>query len=261
MDNMQTGKTNELKVINYDACPMTRFQHIALFIGLFLVFTAVFFVFYHSIVYSAVLAVPTAVIMEKNFANGTIDKRRRTLKLQFRDLLESMSVSVRAGGNELMALESAYKDLSLTYNDNADIMVELKTIILKNKNGGIPLRDLFADFAKRSKVDDVESFAEIFEVIETKSNRFGEIISNTHQIISDKLEIEQEIETMINSAKTESYIMLVMPVVITLAMSSMGGELMAALFTTGVGKITATAAIIIFLIAFFLAQKMSKIDV
>lgn len=257
---MSSGQTM-ISQIDYSKSKLTPLQKIGIFILAVIVFTLVYFVFYHNVILSMIIALPTAYIIEDKIVKFLIVERKKHLQLQFRDLLESMSVSVRAGGNELNALESAYKDLLLTYNPEADIMIELNTIILKNKNGGINLRDLFMDFGKRSNVDDIKSFATIFNVIENKSNRFGDVIRDTHQIISDKVEIEREIQTMITAAKTESYIMLVMPVVITLAMSFMGGGLMDALFTTLSGRVAATVAIAIFIGAFLLAQKFSEIDV
>lgn len=257
MSNVQT----KLSQIDYSKSKLTPLHKLGILVAAVIVFTMVYYVFYHHVLLAMIIAIPTAFIAEDKIEKYFISERKKHLQLQFRDLLESMSVSVRAGGNELNALESAYKDLQLTYNPDADIMIELNTIILKNKNGGINLRDLFMDFGKRSNLDDVKSFATIFSVIENKSNRFGDIIRDTHQIISDKVEIEQEIQTMITAAKTESYIMLVMPVVITLAMSVMGGGLMDALFTTLAGRAAATAAIAIFITAFLLAQKFSEINV
>lgn len=255
--------TEEIKVskIDYSKTKFTALQKLGIYIAAVIAFTIVYYIFYHNVLLSCIIAVPTGFVVLDRIVKFQIEERKKHLQLQFRDLLESMSVSVRAGGNELSAIESAYKDLALTYNQDADIMIELKNIILKNKNGGVNLRDLFMDFGKRSNVDDIKSFGTIFSVIENKSNRFGDVVRNTHQIISDKVEIEQEITTTITAAKTESYIMLVMPVVITLAMSMMGGGLMDALFTTVEGHIAATVAIVIFICAFLLAQKFSEINV
>ena len=83
----------------------------------------------------------------------------------------------------------------------------------------------------------------------------------TEQIIGDKIEIEQEIETTITSAKSETMVMLIMPLVIVVVMSGMGGGLMDALFTTMAGHLAATVALIIFGISFVLAVKSSDIQV
>ena len=117
------------------------------------------------------------------------------------------------------------------------------------------------DFADRSDITDIKSFAAIYSVIEGKSDRFGDILMQTQEIIGDKIEIEQEIETTITSAKSETMVMLVMPIVIVVAMSGMGGGMMDALFTTPAGHLAATAALVIFGISYVLAIKNSDIEV
>ncbi|MBQ5320065.1 MAG: type II secretion system F family protein [Oscillospiraceae bacterium] len=262
MANIKKGNpTSAASTIDYNKSYMTPIQHLLVYIACVIVLTCVLWVFYHSFVIPFIIAAICGVFVEKQIAEKKINSRKKQLRLQFKDMLQSMSVSISAGGTELSALESAYKELMLTYNENADIMVELNTILLKYKNGGIPLRDLFADFGQRSGIDDIESFAAIFEVIEGKSNRFGEIIRDTYQIISDKIEIEQEIETTITSAKSEAYIMLIMPVVITQAMSMMGSDLTGGLYHNPGGIIIATIAVVIFLISFLLSQKFTDINV
>ena len=258
---MDKNMSQSTALIDYNKSYLKPVQHILIYAVCVILLTCVLWVFYHSFAIPFIIAAICSIFIEKQIAQKKIHSRKKQLRLQFKDMLQSMSVSIGAGGTELSALESAYKELLLTYNENADIMVELNTIILKYKNGGIPLRILFADFGQRSGVDDIESFASIFEVIEGKSNRFGEIVRDTYQIISDKIEIEQEIETTITAAKSEAYIMLIMPVVVTQAMSMMGTGLTDGLYHTASGIVIATVAVVIFLIAFLLSQKFTDINV
>ena len=83
----------------------------------------------------------------------------------------------------------------------------------------------------------------------------------TNDIIGEKIEVEQEIETGITAAKSETNVMLVMPIVIVIMLSAMGGGFMDALFTTAIGRIAATIALVLFVISFVLAKKFTNIDV
>ena len=47
-------------------------------------------------------------------------------------------------------------------------------------------------------------------------------MSDTREIINDKIEVEMEIETMLSGNKNELNIMMIMPVVVVLSLSSMG---------------------------------------
>lgn len=245
----------------YYQCNMKKTEHVFVYVICSIVISIVAYLFYHIISISVIIGFLAGIYAEKLYAESTIKKRQKALRLQFKDFLGSMSVAVRAGNVEIHAIRSALKDLMLSYNAKADIIREVENIILQYEKGGIELKELFKDFANRSDLEDIYSFATIYSVIEGKSDRFGDILMETEAIISDKVEVEQEIETTITSAKSETMVMLIMPIVIVVAMSSMGGGLMDALFNTMVGHLCATVALIIFGISYVLAVRSSDIQV
>ena len=189
---------------------------------------------------------------------NAVDKRKRLLRVQFLDMLEAMSVALRAGNPLAKALVSARDSLMITHTENNDIIVELNAIINKFANA-IPLSEAFMDFAERSGLEDVASFATIYATIEGKSNRADEIVRETQKIIADKMTIEMEIETMMTSAKTEANIMLIMPLVILLVIGYAGAGFIDAIYTTPLGRVVATAGLAILIISYFLTQKYCKI--
>ena len=250
---------NEMPV--YYKCNMKKHEHVLAYIVCSIIITVIAYLFYHLVPISVVIGLAAGIFLEKMYAESTIKKRQKILRLQFLDFLESMSVATRAGNVEVKAVDSALKDLELSYNQKADIVIEVKNIIKSYEKGGVELSVLFQDLADRSNLEDIRSFATIYSVIEGKSNRFCDILTQTQQIIGDKIEIEQEIQTTITSAKSETYMMLVMPIVIVVAMSAMGGGLMDALFNTMLGHIVATVALIIFGVSYYIAVKASNIKV
>lgn len=245
----------------YYQCNMKKYEHILAYLVCSVAVSAIVWLFYHIVPISLIIGACVGFYLEKNYAESTIRKRQKILRLQFKDFLESMSVAIRAGNVEAKAVKSALKDLELSYNAKADIVREVKNIILQYEKGGIQLKLLFEDLAQRSDLEDIRNFAAIYSVIEGKSDRFGDILTQTQEIISDKIEIEQEIETTITSAKSETMVMLVMPVVIVVAMSAMGGGLTDSLFNTVAGHVAATVSLIIFGISYVLAAKSSRIEV
>lgn len=243
----------------YHKCNMTKLEHIAAYLVGSIALSAVVWLFYHMLPPAVILGFAGGVVIEKMYAQHTIEKRQKELRLQFKEFLESMSVAVGAGNVEVHAIRSALNDLQIAYNENADIVKEVENILLQYEKGGKKLKDLFQDLADRSGLDDIQSFATIYAVIEGKSDRFGDILIQTQQIIGDKIEIEQEIETVITSAKSETNMMVVMPIVIVIAMSGMGGGLLEALFTTALGHLAATASLLIFAASYIYALKVSNI--
>ncbi|MDR2360815.1 MAG: type II secretion system F family protein [Oscillospiraceae bacterium] len=252
------ASARRLKAPDYSVSPSGVFDHIAAFIIGFAAGFAVLFIFYKIAALSIIGGGLSGTAWIFVSSNGAVNKRKRKLRAQFFDLLEALSVSMRAGSPAAKAIVSARDDLTLLYPDESDIIVEVDIIIGKFRNT-VPLSEAFADFAERSGIDDIAGFASIYATIEGKSSRANEIVRETQQIISDKMEIEMEIETLMIAAKSEVTIMLFMPLVILAVVGYAGAGFMDLIYTTTVGRLVATVGFILFIISFIMARKFSNV--
>ena len=232
---------------------------VALLIGFALGFV-IMFVYYKMIILSIIGGAFFGIIYIFISAQNMTKKRRNRLRTQFYDLLEALSVAMRAGNPPALALQSAREDLTLLYPETSDIITELDIIMAMFKNA-VPLSDSFLDFAERSGLEDVESFATIYKTIEGKAGRADEIVRQTQSIISDKMAIEMEIETLMTSAKSEMKTMTMMPPVILLIMGYAGAGFMDTIYVTNVGRIVATVGLAIFVISYVIGNKISSVKV
>ncbi len=246
--------------MDYNTCHLKKSEKIAVLMLSVMMGTAVFYIFYRSVPLGALLAVLVSPLAVKNYSKNRLYKRKLRLRGQFKDLLESLSVSMRAGSNVLSALEDARKDLMMLYGEDSDILRELNGII-EGYHNGIMLRDLFTNLGNRTQIEDIQDFARVFQVLEGKSNKTSEIIKNTQQIISEKMEVEMEIETMITASKMEQKLMIVIPIIIVAIMSFMGEGFMDGLHATIQGKLIATGVICLFIVAYLWGTHMCNIDV
>lgn len=249
-----------LTVPDYTASPSGLFDHIAAFLIGMVAGFAVLFIFYKIIWLSVLGGVLVGTVYIFVAQQAAIRKRLQKLRLQFFDMLEAMSVAMRAGNPMLKALQSARADLVMIYSESSDIIAELD-IIIRKFNNAIPLSEAFSDFARRSGLEDVASFASIYATIEGRSSQADEIVRETQQIIADKMEIEMEIDAMMTSAKSEVNIMLFMPLVILGVIGYAGAGFMDAIYTTTLGRIVATGGLIVFLISFVMARKFSNVEI
>jgi len=247
-----------VNIPDYTVSPSGFFDHAAAFAIGFAVGFAVLFIFYKIILISVTGGLIYGVVNIFAASQSAITKRRRRLRVQFFDLLEAMSVAMRAGLPLVKALHSAREDLLLIYSENSDIITELE-IITGRFNNAVPLSEVFSDFAGRSGLEDIKSFASIYATIEGKSGRADEIVRETQQIIADKMEIEMEIETMMTAAKSEVGIMLFMPVVILGVIGYAGAGFMDAIYTTAAGRVVSTGGLVVFVISYIMARKFSDI--
>ena len=249
---------NSLAAPNYDISPFKPIDYvISFFIG-FAIGFSVLFIFYKIMPLSIFGGGIIGIINIFVAAQNAIKKRKFKLRTQFFDLLEAMSVALRAGSPLYKSLVSSKDDLALLYAKDSDIIVELD-IIIERFNNAMPLSKSFSDLAERSGLEDIASFASIYAAIEGKSGRADEIVRDTQQIISDKMEIEMEIETLMTAAKSEVNIMIFMPLVILGIIGYAGAGFMDSIYTTTGGRVVSTGGLIVFIISVILARKFSNV--
>lgn len=254
----QQEQRSTATVLDYSVSPARLGDHIIAFLVGFLAGFAVLYIFYQIWILGLAGGLAVGIVNIFVSAKKAIKKRMTKLRMEFFDMLEAMSVAMRAGNPMLKALESARADLVMIYPEDSDIIIELN-LIISRFNNAVSLSEAFADFAERSGLEDIESFASIYATIEGKSSRADEIIRETQQIIADKMAIEMEIETMMTSAKSEANIMQFMPLVILLIISYAGAGFMDALYTTAAGRLVATFGLVIFCVSYVMSQKFSNI--
>lgn len=192
------------------------------------------------------------------YAGFRRDRRLKALREQFKDLLESLSASYSAGRNTPDAFQDACSDMVSIYGEDSDIVRELNLICTGLKNN-INVEALLLDFAGRSGLDDVMSFANVFEVCNRQGGDLKRVVNQTRDVISDKMEIEMEIDTMVAGNKNELNVMMVMPLLIVGMMKGMGLSSVGA--NTPVNILVKVVCIGIFILAYGMGAKITDIRI
>lgn len=185
------------------------------------------------------------------------DKKQRELNTQFRDFLEAFNTSIGAGKNVTDSFHAVYDDMKMQYEEDAFIVKELE-VILSGMANNFDMEDLMEDLGVRSGNEDIISFANVFRICYRKGGNIKQTVNSTHSILSDKMEIKEDIETIVTSNKTEQTIMIFMPIaligVIKLMSPDFGDN-----FTTPAGLISTTIAIGLFVASYFVGRKILDI--
>ncbi len=216
------------------------------------------YLFFHSIVVTVAAAAAVAVLAQGIYRESRQKKRKKELLLQFKDLLESLTTSYATGKNTLDSFRDAWNDLEQIYGDQADITTELAILVTGMENN-IAIEDLLSNFANRSGLEDIASFADVFRVSLQGAN-IQKIIAATRDVINDKIEIEMEIQTIIAGNKNELNIMMVMPLVILVSLGGMGSDMTAA-SNTPVNVGIKVIALGMFYLAYHLGRKFTDIKI
>ncbi|MDR1563443.1 MAG: hypothetical protein LBS74_00600 [Oscillospiraceae bacterium] len=185
--------------------------------------------------------------------------RKKKLGIQFRDMLEALNTSLGAGKNVRDSFIAVYADLSVQYDEGAYILNELQ-IINAGLGNNVDVEDMLLDFGKRSGIDDIISFANVFKICYRKGGNIKDTIRSTHEILSDKMEIREDIETIITANKNEQNIMMIMPIAL-IGIIKMTSPEFADNFAKFSGIMSTTAAIVMFVVAYFVGKAVLDIKI
>lgn len=204
----------------------------------------------------------TAILLPVYLIGGVIvyqrillNQRKTKLVKQFRDMLEAVSSSLGSGRNVTDSFDGAMKEMTSQYGENVSIVKELAQINEGLANN-INIEILLQDFAARSHDENIQNFADVFEVANRRGGNIRQIILETKNVINDKIMVEQDIQTIISGKKNELNIMMVMPLIIVNMTKSATGDAGGM-----VGFLIKLAAFGMFIIAYIVGLKMMKIEV
>ncbi len=210
-----------------------------------------------DIVIFLIVGLVTSIIFRPIRCKQLQEKRRKALTKQFRSFLDALAVSLSSGMNIDDSLISAYNDLKMEYSEKAYIVDEVKEMIDGIQNN-VPIEEMINSLGERSEIEDIKNFGIVFAICYRAGGNMKDIIRRTNGIISEKIEIADEIETAITSNKSQFSAMMVIPLVLMLMLRMMSTTF-AASFATVPGIIAITVAIGLFFAAYKVGQKIMDI--
>lgn len=220
----------------------------------------VLFLFYHRVVISIIgglLVVKLRPFYEKHRAAA----RMEALRNQFKDLLYSLSASVSSGRHMGEALIEADDNLGVLYHDDEPIMQELhhmkRSMLENNESDTI----LLADFAERSKCEDIDNFVQVYITCRAMGGDLTKIISRTSEILTDKMNIQREIQAITAQKKLEGRLIALMPAAMLLALNLLSPSYIAPLYGTLPGILIMTGCLGLSAWGVYLMEKISSVEI
>lgn len=214
------------------------------------------YIFFYSIPFSIIAGAIAGFFSIKLYRKSLLKKRQRRLLLQFKDLLESINNSYAAGKNTPDAFLGAYNDLQMQYGETSDIVKEVAII-----NAGIQnnynIEELLLDLGDRSGLEDITNFSDVFEVSNRLGGNLKQVVSESYDMIRDKIDIELEINTIVASGRNELNIMAALPFLVVLMMKATSDSTGTNILDIGAKII----GIVLIGIAYLIGLKMTKIKI
>lgn len=246
--------------MDYDTYNMTLKEKLFCILAACTVIFAAAYIFYRSI-FLSLLLMPFALLYPKFKTKDIIRKRKNELNLQFREALYSLASSLSVGKSIETAIRDAQKELSIQYpGEDTYILIELEQI---NRRLGMneTIESALVDFAERSHLEDIINFVDVFTICKRTGGNLVQVIKNTAEIISEKIDIKQEINLLLMEKRLEHKVLNTMPVLIVLLLSTSAEEFMAPVFSEPLGRGAMTLSLGLFTVAFFISKKFMDIEV
>lgn len=216
------------------------------------------FIFYRSILIAALLT-PLAFLYPGIKAKDIIKRRRKELNIQFKDMLYSLASSVSAGRTVESSFKEALRDLSVLYPDPSTyILIEIKRIISRLDTNET-IENALSDFAARAGLEDVDNFVNVLNISKRSGGSITEIIKSTSAIISDRIEVGQEIDMMLAERRFEQKVLNSVPILMILLLSFSAPEYMHPVFNTAAGRLIMTVSIALIAAAWFIFARINDI--
>lgn len=210
-----------------------------------------------NIVVFIVMGVCTDRVFMKAVVAWLKEKRMKKLNLQFRDLLDTISASLSAGGTVNNAFMNAKSDMLSQYSEGDYIILEL-TEIENGLRNGQNLEDMLLSFGERSGIEDIMNFSNVIGSCYRMGGNFKDVVRKTKDIIGDKMTVAEEINTKLASNKLQLNAMCIMPVVLVAMLKSSSASFKENL-ASPMGVVVTTVALGIFVASYFWGSKIVDI--
>ena len=224
-------------------------------------FFALGYVFYKNLIWAAILAL-CGFFYPPVRTKEIIRTRRQKLTLQFKDMLYSLSSALGAGSSVERAMSQVLEDMEHQYGNGKEVHIvrELELIVSK-LDLGANIEELFMDLADRSGIEDIRTFAHIFEISKRTGGNLIQIMRQSSDIISEKIDTKQEMETKLAEKKMEQKVLTAAPIALMYMLTVTTGGFMEVLFTTVSGRAICTVALVIVVVGYLWGKKLTDIEI
>ena len=196
----------------------------------------------------------------KVYSDVMAEKRLNKLKLEFRDLLDSLAASFAGGRHMREALQEAESELGNIYETDDDIMMEIRGM-LKRINEGETDAAVIDSLAERTDIEDVRMFSQVFSTCRETGGDIITAMTEASSMLGDKIKIENEIRALTSQKKSEGMVISVMPVIIIIFLRMIAPDYVKVLYGNVLGIVLMTAALGATVFAFSMIRKITAIEV
>lgn len=180
-------------------------------------------------------------------------RRKELLTIQFKDAILSAAAALNAGFSVENSFGKALEEIERIHGKDSMMAEEIRLMLHKVRMNRT-FEDAFSDFAGRSGLEDVKSFAAVFLAARRSGGELMKIIAKTAEIIAEKIRIQEDILTATAAKRMEQRIMRMIPMFIIFYMDLTSPGFFRILYETMAGRMIMTICLLVYLGACRMAE-------
>ncbi|MDO5014547.1 MAG: hypothetical protein Q4E28_01140 [Clostridia bacterium] len=226
-----------------------------IFISCFLLSAFCLYSLFENIYISLVGTIVCGILLMKSVVQTLHKKQQNVLRLQFVDFLDFINSSILAGNNTFISLHQVHNEMVRMHGDKSLIAREsLK--IKRGLDNSVTPEQLLTDMGNNCGVEEIEIFADAFHICNRNGGNIAKLIFDSKKVISEKIQTENEISTILASSKNEVYLLFIMPFIVSLAMKYLLNYTV-----DNMSLIVRIIAEIIFVFSFYIGQRITDFKI
>ena len=171
--------------------------------------------------------------------------RIRQSRLEFKEMLLSVYNSLSAGYSLENAVRAARDDMRAVNGDKKSVLEQELSLVCAGLEVNQPIEVLMDKMALRLGVDEASQFAQVLWIIKRNGGNLIQIIKKSVEHMNQKIQVKEEILTMVSAKRMEQKIMSVMPFFILLYVRLMNPGYFQVLYDSPGGVILSTVCLIV----------------
>lgn len=241
--------------------PNQKKKEVFFYVFIAIITFLVFSIFFSSVLMGFFMAalVPIIPILQKKQKE---EKQKQIVLLQFAEALRIINTSLKAGESMTNSLISCSRDLDILYKREKEQSFLLSFQKLRaDLELGLSLDAVLTEFSRAWKYEEIRNFTAAVIAVREKGGNMTEVMENVTKTISDKMEIEMEIERQTASKKFEAKILSGLPIFLFFILSLISKDYMRPLFDTAIGRVLVGLCVLLILLSTVVTKKIVEVKI
>jgi tight adherence protein B len=195
-----------------------------------------------------------APFVTRYIVSRKVRKMRRAFEEQLADNLDVLAGAMRTGHSTMGAI-SVMVDSAIEPSKN-----EFRRV-LQDEQLGVPLDDALMVMARRMQSYDAEQIALVMRLQREAGGNTAEVLDRVAEVIRGRMELRRLVDVLTAQARISRWILTGLPIFVLVALVFTGGDYLAPMLDSLVGRIALVVGGIMVLIGSLWIKRIAKLDV